>query len=152
MVSFLIKKPYVWLESSWSPPRCDCHSYIFDYHHIIVAHVVVHRNHDWEELLITSLFWMFAWQLLVSRNIVLREEVFMSVPAFGPLEIYLKWMVSSATEIYLSPLQNNQWQLQWPITFGRLLDSTKTAEGYKDWCWSFYSMVYRSWIQHCQAR
>jgi hypothetical protein len=52
-------------------------------YHAMLVSVLVHRYYSWVGLFIASIIWKCAWHLLVPGKLVLREEIFRSVPAQG---------------------------------------------------------------------
>jgi len=62
----------------------------------------VFHGHSWGGLLVVS--------LLCTMKALLREDIFRSVPAQGPLDLIMKYMVSSTVRTILPLVGGNQGQ------------------------------------------
>lgn len=95
------------------------------YHALLVVDVVVHRHHARVELLVEFLLCKFVWCPLVPWKKALAKETFRSVKLRDLWAFCLKFMVSSATETYLSPLEGMVNDSNWLFLWGNLSNNSK---------------------------
>lgn len=69
--------------------------------YLAILVVMVYRCHNWIEMLVASLFWKFAWHMLVPWELVITEDAFRPDQLRDSWVLHLKCMMTLVIESYL---------------------------------------------------